>query len=138
MLSLTMISNLGKVILFIIFFVAFIVLGTMFLFRPFMVSGGPTGPYINGQTVFTISKLFRRIQLHDVVIFTGIRTGMDDIAYVVGMPGDKVENAFYLSNIKYTGETVSPGMYAVQYGGSVYQRIIPENTIKFIVWYPFK
>ena len=114
-----------------------IVLGLMFLFKPFKIFGGDVGQYKNGQIVLALVNI-GQTKLYDTVVFRRPGSFSDGTAYVEGVPGQKVENTYYFNNEKLEGNIVPAGYYAVRFGDNKHLRLVPKSSITFIVWYPFK
>jgi len=116
--------------------VIFVVVGINFLFKPSKISGGDVGPYKQGQTVLSFSKV-GSIKLHDVVVFKRSDSSMDWIGYVVGLSGDKVSFAFFFPDKFFDGSSVPAGFVAVKFGTGKTTWLVSENAVTGIVWYPF-
>ncbi len=115
----------------------FIVFGINFVFKPLKIYGGDVGPYKEGQTVLSFSNL-GTVKLHDVVVFRETGSVIDRVALVTGVPGETIENAYYLSQVKLKTDKIPQGFYSVRFGKSDHSWIVSGEIIKYIVWYPFK
>lgn len=80
---------------------------------------------------------FKPINLGTVVIFRRPDMEIEGIAVVKGLPGGKAgENAYYFSN-EPVEATIPPSSYLIRFGESQYLRLIHEDDISAVVWYPF-
>ena len=129
----------GSLLFWIVGLLLFLVIGYFFLFSPNKIFGGDVGSYKKGDTVLSFVNIgIIPIQNHKVVIVKNSNGFGDLIGYIEGVPGDKIENAYYLSKEKYIGERVPSGYYAIKYYNNTFLRLVPKSDIKSIVWFPFK
>ncbi len=124
-----------KIIKVLLIIIAVVGLTYLFIAHPYQISGGNPGPYKSGEMVIAMSatlyKSVNAIKPGNVVIIQ-VRN-MDDVAQVVGIPGDASAGGMYLSGEKLVG-VVPAGFYVVSFNNSDKQTVIPESQISKVVW----
>lgn len=129
----------GRIIFYFTLIIGVIAFIVTFLIIPRSIQGGSPGPYKNGQTVLSTSRFLlpsRPLKKNDVVIFNRSNQGVESVALVVGVPGDKVgQNLYYLSHQPANAGVVPAGFFAVRFGESDKTFLVADNQITAVVWY---
>lgn len=108
--------------------------------KPFQVVGN-IASLKNRQIVLSFSRgipIFNELKKGDIVIYTSSEyPGTEEIGYILKDSGEKiVENDGYLRNDDYN--YVPEGHFLIKCGVRDSLKIVSDDQVKYIVWFPLR